>query len=118
MKLFYEEQENGKYIKNYADDSLDVRLDEVIRGMQTKSDVEIQRIDIEEMYESDMQNFGGDSFSPEQLSALHRFTNGEKYLYNVLLSYKNIPVELSILNKTVILTSTDPGLKLSDIYGY
>lgn len=116
MKLFYEEQENGKFIKTYGDENLDVRLDEVIIGMQSKSGVEIQKIDVEEMAESDMQNFGEDSFLPEQLGELHRFTNGEKYLYNVFLNYNNNPVELSILNKTIIVSSTDSSLELSDIY--
>lgn len=115
MKLFYEEQENGKYIKSYGDETLDVRLDDVIIGMQSKPGVEIQKIEVEEMAELDMQNFGEDSFSPDQLSDLHSFTNGEKYLYNIYLSYNHNPVKLSIMNKTVILSSTDSSLELSDI---
>lgn len=118
MKLFYEEYENGKYIKTYGDENLDVRLDEIVKILHRNADVKIKRIDIEETAELDMQDFGSDSFTPDQLTELHRFCNTEKYLYNIFLDCCSVPVELSILNKTVILSSDDPDLELSDIWEY
>ena len=73
MKLFYEEQENGKYIKSYGDETLDVRLDDVIIGMQSKPGVEIQKIEVEEMAELDID------LDPASCEEANKIVKASKY---------------------------------------
>ena len=90
-------------------------LDDIVARLN-KPGVEIKQIHVEESDELEVQEFGGLSFTPEQMSEVRNFRKCEDYYFTIFMKYYEDDVELDVYNNLFTLLSDNPNISFDDIY--